>query len=133
MSDIKCRSAILPLRNQQLLVYWLSAIGHCPEGGRQCMAFLNDHYLKLRAGYLFPEIARRVSTYAADNPGTAKNIIRWGIGDVPEPLPAVVREAMHRAVDEMGQRETFRGYGPEQGYEFLRHAIAENDYRARGL
>src|SRR6202023_3876957 len=97
------------------------------------MAFLNDHYLKLKAGYLFPEIARRVNAYAAENPSTAKSIIRCGIGDVTEPLPAAVREAMHHAVDEMGRRETFRGYGPEQGYEFLRHAIAENDYRARGL
>ncbi len=97
------------------------------------MAFLNDHYLKLKAGYLFPEIARRVNAYAAENTSTAKSIIRCGIGDVTEPLPAAVREAMHQAVDEMGRRETFRGYGPEQGYEFLRHAIAENDYRARGL
>ena len=97
------------------------------------MAFLNDHYLKLKAGYLFPEIARRVNAYAAENPSTAKSIIRCGIGDVTEPLPAAVREAMHQAVDEMGRRETFHGYGPEQGYEFLRHAIAENDYRARGL
>jgi LL-diaminopimelate aminotransferase len=97
------------------------------------MAFLNDHYLKLKAGYLFPEIARRVNVYAAENPNSAKSIIRCGIGDVTEPLPAAVREAMHQAVDEMGRRETFRGYGPEQGYEFLRHAIAENDYRARGL
>jgi LL-diaminopimelate aminotransferase len=100
---------------------------------RNAMAFLNDHYLKLKAGYLFPEIARRVNAYAAENPSTAKDIIRCGIGDVTEPLPAAVREAMHRAVDEMGRRETFRGYGPEQGYEFLRRAIAENDYRARGL
>jgi LL-diaminopimelate aminotransferase len=97
------------------------------------MAFLNDHYFKLKAGYLFPEIARRVNAYAAENPGAAKDIIRCGIGDVTEPLPAAVREAMHHAVDEMGRRETFRGYGPEQGYEFLRRAIAENDYRARGL
>src|SRR6267154_354235 len=65
------------------------------------MAFLNDHYLKLKAGYLFPEIARRVNTYAAENPGTAKNIIRCGIGDVTEPLPGAVREAMHHADDEI--------------------------------
>src|SRR6202048_2989954 len=97
------------------------------------MAFLNDHYLKLKAGYLFPEIARRVNAYAAENPSTAKSIIRCGIGDVTEPLPAAVREAMHQAVDELGRRETFRGYGPEQGYEFLRHAIAGNDYRLRGI
>jgi LL-diaminopimelate aminotransferase len=97
------------------------------------MAFLNDHYLKLKAGYLFPEIARRVNAYAAENASAGKHIIRCGIGDVTEPLPAAVREAVHRAVDEMGRRETFRGYGPEQGYEFLRRTIAENDYRARGL
>jgi LL-diaminopimelate aminotransferase len=97
------------------------------------MAFLNDHYLKLKAGYLFPEIARRVNTFAAEHPAAVKRIIRCGIGDVTEPLPAAVRQAMHRAIDEMGQRETFRGYGPEQGYEFLRRAIAENDYRAHDL
>jgi LL-diaminopimelate aminotransferase len=97
------------------------------------MAFLNDHYLKLRAGYLFPEIARRVNAFCSSNPEAAKRLIRCGIGDVTEPLPAAAREAMHRAIDEMGTREGFHGYGPEQGYEFLRHAIAENDYRAKGL
>ena len=97
------------------------------------MAFLNDHYLKLRAGYLFPEISRRVASYSAQNPDAAKRLIRCGIGDVTEPLPLAVREAMHAAIDEMGARETFHGYGPEQGYEFLRHAIAENDFRAKGL
>jgi LL-diaminopimelate aminotransferase len=97
------------------------------------MAFLNDNYLKLRAGYLFPEIARRVNAFCVANPDAAKRLIRCGIGDVTEPLPEAVRSAMHAAVDEMGHRETFRGYGPEQGHEFLRHAIAENDYRAHGL
>ena len=97
------------------------------------MAFLNDHYLKLRAGYLFPEISRRVASYSAQNPDAAKRLIRCGIGDVTEPLPLAVREAMHAAIDEMGARESFHGYGPEQGYEFLRHAIAENDFRAKGL
>lgn len=97
------------------------------------MAFLNDNYLKLRAGYLFPEIARRVNAFCTANPEAAKRLIRCGIGDVTEPLPEAVRAAMHKAVDEMGERGTFRGYGPEQGYEFLRHAIAENDYRAHGL
>jgi LL-diaminopimelate aminotransferase len=97
------------------------------------MAFLNDHYLKLKAGYLFPEIARRVNAYVAEHSDTAGRLIRCGIGDVTEPLPRAVREAIHRAIDELGRRETFRGYGPEQGYEFLRHAIAENDYRTRGL
>src|SRR5690606_3841383 len=90
----------------------------------------NDNYLKLKAGYLFPEIGRRVKAFADSNPQA--KLIRLGIGDVTEPLPEAVREAMHAAVDEMGQRETFRGYGPEQGYDFLREAIAGNDYRARG-
>lgn len=97
------------------------------------MAFLNDHYLKLKAGYLFPEIARRVKLFAEQNPQAASEMIRCGIGDVTEPLPEAVVRAMHRAVDEMGTREGFHGYGPEQGYEWLRHTIAQHDYRARGL
>jgi LL-diaminopimelate aminotransferase len=97
------------------------------------MARINDHYLKLPAGYLFPEIGRRVARFAAENPQAAAKIIRMGIGDVTEPLPPAVIEAMHKAVDEMGRREAFRGYGPEQGYDFLRAAIAEHDYRARGV
>ncbi len=97
------------------------------------MAFLNDHYLKLKAGYLFPEIARRVKVFADVHPDAAARIIRCGIGDVTEPLPLAVTAAMHRAVDEMATREGFHGYGPEQGYEWLRHAIAENDFRARGI
>lgn len=97
------------------------------------MAFLNSHYLKLKAGYLFPEINRRVKAFTDANPAGAARLIRCGIGDVTEPLPATVRRAMHAAVDEMGARESFRGYGPEQGYEFLREAIAENDYRQRGI
>jgi len=97
------------------------------------MAFLNDNYLKLKAGYLFPEIGRRVKAFCEANPEAAKRLIRCGIGDVTEPLPAAVISAMHKAVDDMGSRETFRGYGPEQGYEWLRHAIAENDFRSRGL
>ncbi len=94
------------------------------------MAYVNDHYLKLKAGYLFPEIGRRVKKFSEEHPDA--KIIRLGIGDVTEPLPAAVREAMHAAVDEMGQRETFRGYGPEQGYDFLRNAIAVNDFQSRG-
>jgi len=97
------------------------------------MAFLNDHYLKLKAGYLFPEIARRVKVFAEANPEAAKRIIRCGIGDVTEPLPAAVVQAMHAAVDEMATRDGFHGYGPEQGYEWLRSAIAQHDYRAHGL
>lgn len=94
------------------------------------MAYVNDHYLKLKAGYLFPEIGRRVKKFSEEHPDA--KFIRLGIGDVTEPLPAAVREAMHHAVDEMGQRETFRGYGPEQGYDFLRNAIAQNDFQSRG-
>jgi len=93
------------------------------------MAYLNENYLKLQAGYLFPEIARRVRDFCEANPEAARGLIRCGIGDVTEPLPRVVIDAMKRAVDELGNRETFRGYGPEQGYEFLRSTIAQHDYR----
>ncbi len=93
------------------------------------MARINDHFLKLKAGYLFPEIGRRVSAFTESHPEKAANLIRCGIGDVTEPLPEAVREAMHKAVDELGERETFRGYGPEQGYEFLREAVAKNAYQ----
>jgi LL-diaminopimelate aminotransferase len=96
------------------------------------MAYLNENYLKLQAGYLFPEIARRVREFYA-NPESAKRLIRCGIGDVTEPLPRAAVEAMKRAVEELGQRETFRGYGPEQGYEFLRSTIAQHDYRDRKI
>jgi LL-diaminopimelate aminotransferase len=97
------------------------------------MAYLNDNYLKLKSGYLFPEIARRVKAFCDQNADAAKRLIRCGIGDVTEPLPPAVIAAMHKAVDDMSRRETFRGYGPEQGYDFLRSAIAQNDYRARGI
>ncbi|MEY2408728.1 MAG: LL-diaminopimelate aminotransferase [Verrucomicrobiota bacterium] len=97
------------------------------------MAYLNDNYLKLKAGYLFPEIGRRVKAFCEANPEAAKRLIRCGIGDVTEPLPAAAVGALHKAVDEMAQRESFRGYGPEQGHEFLRAAIATNDYRDRGI
>ena len=97
------------------------------------MAYLNDNYLKLQAGYLFPEIARRVREFSEANPDAARRLIRCGIGDVTEPLPPAIIAAMHRAVDELSVRETFRGYGPEQGYEFLREKIAQYDYRDRGV
>ncbi len=97
------------------------------------MAYLNENYLKLKAGYLFPEIGRRVSVFTADHPEAAKRLIRCGIGDVTEALPACSRAAMHAAIDELGDRATFKGYGPEQGYEFLRSAIAGHMFRARGL
>jgi LL-diaminopimelate aminotransferase len=97
------------------------------------MALINENFLKLKAGYLFPEIARRVKVFVEGNPEAAKKLIRCGIGDVTEALPEAVRYAMHEAVDEMGNRGTFKGYGPEQGYDFLRKAIAENDFQARGV
>ena len=97
------------------------------------MAFLNDNYLKLQAGYLFPEIARRVREFCAANPEAAQRLIRCGIGDVTEPLPPAVIAAMHHAVDELSVRETFRGYGHEQGLESLREKIAQQDYRDRGV
>ncbi|MFB2937083.1 LL-diaminopimelate aminotransferase [Aerosakkonemataceae cyanobacterium BLCC-F154] len=94
------------------------------------MATINDNYLKLKAGYLFPEIARRVNAFAEANPDA--KIIRLGIGDVTEPLPEACRTAMIKAVEEMGDRNTFKGYGPEQGYAWLREKIAANDFQARG-
>jgi LL-diaminopimelate aminotransferase len=94
------------------------------------MATINDNYLKLKAGYLFPEIARRVNAFAEANPEA--KIIRLGIGDVTEPLPEACRTAMIEAVEEMGDRTTFKGYGPEQGYAWLREKIAAHDFQARG-
>ncbi len=94
------------------------------------MATINDNYLKLKAGYLFPEIARRVRTFAEAHPDAP--IIKLGIGDVTEPLPQACRNAMSKAVDEMGDRATFQGYGPEQGYGWLREKIAAHDFQARG-
>jgi LL-diaminopimelate aminotransferase len=95
------------------------------------VARLNEHYAKLPASYLFPEIGRRVRAYQAANPDA--KVIRLGIGDVTEPLAPSIVAAMHEAVDEMGKRDTFKGYGPEQGYDFLVEAIRENDYKARGV
>jgi LL-diaminopimelate aminotransferase len=95
------------------------------------MARINDHYLKLAAGYLFPEISRRVRVYQEQNPSA--ELIRLGIGDVVLPLPQSVRDAIHQAVDELGTEQGFRGYGPEQGYAFLREAIAVNEFQPRGV
>ncbi|CCQ48769.1 LL-diaminopimelate aminotransferase [Crocosphaera watsonii WH 8501] len=94
------------------------------------MATINDNYLKLKAGYLFPEIARRVNTFVESNPSA--NIIKLGIGDVTEPLPEACRTAMIKAVEDMGDRSTFKGYGPEQGYGWLRETIAAQDFQSRG-
>jgi LL-diaminopimelate aminotransferase len=95
------------------------------------MIKVNEHYLKLQAGYLFPEVARRVRAYQAKNPKI--KIISLGIGDVTQPLARAVISAMKKAVAEMAQTETFRGYGPEQGYDFLINAIIENDFNARSV
>ncbi len=95
------------------------------------MTQINQNFLKLPGSYLFSEIARRVSAYTTAHPEA--KMIRLGIGDVTRPLVPAVIAAMHSAVDEMGTFEGFHGYGPEQGYEFLRNAIAEHDYAARGM
>lgn len=95
------------------------------------MARINDNFLKLKGGYLFSEIARRVDEFKKANPDRPP--LRLGIGDVTRPLVPVVVEALKKASEEMGSSETFRGYGPEFGYEFLRKAIAENDFKARGV
>ncbi|MBC8391250.1 MAG: LL-diaminopimelate aminotransferase [Deltaproteobacteria bacterium] len=94
------------------------------------MIRINEHYLKLQASYLFSEIAKRVSAYQAENPD--REIIKLGIGDVTRALPRACIEAFHRAIDEMGEESTFRGYGPEQGYLFLREKIASGDFQSRG-
>ena len=95
------------------------------------MAYVNENFLKLAPSYLFSDIAKKVAAYKEANPD--KRIIRLGIGDVTQPLAPAVIEAMHKAVDEMAHVETFRGYGPEQGYDFLQKAIIENDFRPRGI
>jgi LL-diaminopimelate aminotransferase len=94
------------------------------------MIRINENYRKLQASYLFADIARRVNAYTAANPD--KPIIRLGIGDVTEPLPPACIAALHAATDEMASRSTFKGYGPEQGYGFLRDLVAQHDYAARG-
>src|ERR1043165_6969641 len=91
----------------------------------RAMARINEHYAKLPASYLFPEIGRRVRAYQAANPDA--KVIRLGIGDVTEPLAPAITAAMHVAVDEMAKRETLKGYGPEQGYDFLVEAIRKHD------
>ena len=95
------------------------------------MLKINSNYQKLPGSYLFSEIARRVQIFSQEHPDA--DIIRLGIGDVTLPLPEAVILAMHAAVEEMGHKETFRGYGPELGYDFLRQAILDHDYKARGV
>jgi LL-diaminopimelate aminotransferase len=94
------------------------------------MITINEHYHKLQASYLFSTIAKRVAEYQKNNP--EKEIIKLGIGDVTKPLPPSCIKAFHAAVDEMADEKSFRGYGPEQGYDFLRKAISENDFQSRG-
>ena len=91
---------------------------------------INENYQKLPGSYLFSTIAKKVAAYTQANPD--KDMIRLGIGDVTQPLAPAVIAAMHKAVDEMADAATFRGYAPDLGYEFLRSAIAENDYKSRG-
>ena len=92
---------------------------------------INDHYMNLASNYLFADIAKKVQAFKAENPEA--DVISLGIGDVTQPLCSAVVEALHKAADEMGQSATFRGYGPERGYDFLRNAIVEHDYRSRGI
>ena len=94
------------------------------------MVQVNENYLKLKAGYLFPEIAKRVKNYSQNN--NSADIIKLGIGDVTEPLPKSCIEAMSKALNEMGTNEGFKGYGPEQGYSWLREKISENEFILRG-
>ena len=95
------------------------------------MARVNEHYLKLKAGYLFPEIGRRVRAFAAANPSA--KVIRLGIGDVTRPLPPAILSAFHDAVSELGDEKTFMGYGPEQGYDFLIDTLIEKAYAPLGV
>ncbi|MDQ2086083.1 LL-diaminopimelate aminotransferase [Herbivorax sp. ANBcel31] len=95
------------------------------------MAKINENYLKLQGSYLFAEISKRVNNFKKENPDAG--IIKLGIGDVTKPLAPAVIEKLHQAVDEMADAETFKGYGPEQGYQFLAEKIIENDYSSRGI
>ena len=95
------------------------------------MALVNEHFLKLPGSYLFSDIAKKVNTFRITHP--KQEVIRLGIGDVTRPLPPVCIEAMHKAVEEMADARTFRGYGPEQGYDFLIEAIIKHDYLPRGI
>ena len=95
------------------------------------MSLINENFLKLQDSYLFSTIAKKVAKFTEENP--EKKIIKLGIGDVTRPIVPACIEAMHKAVDEIGTKEGFKGYGPEQGYDFLRDAIVKNDYKSRGI
>ena len=92
---------------------------------------INENFEKLPESYLFSTVARKLREFKEANPGV--EVIRMDIGDVTLPIPASALKAMHGAVDDMAEKTTFHGYGPEQGYDFLREAVAENDYKARGV
>lgn len=98
---------------------------------QRTMALVNEHFLKLQSSYLFSDIAKKVNGFKVTHPKA--KVIRMGIGDVTQPLAPAVIEAMHKAVDELASKETFHGYGPEQGYSFLIDAIIKNDYASRGI
>ena len=95
------------------------------------MSYINENFMQLQKSYLFSTIAKKVEKYTKENP--KKTVIKLGIGDVTRPIVPECIKAMHKAVDEMGTQEGFRGYGPEQGYDFLRKAILENDYKSKGI
>ena len=95
------------------------------------MVKINENFLKLPGSYLFSTVAKKASAYAAAHPDN--EIIKMSIGDVTQPLAPAVTQAMHKAVDEMSMAESFRGYGPEQGYDFLRNKIVDGDYKSRGI
>nr|MBP8038438.1 LL-diaminopimelate aminotransferase [Prevotella sp.] len=95
------------------------------------MALINEHFLKLPGNYLFADIAKKVNAYKVSHP--KQKVISLGIGDVTQPLCPAVIEAMHKATDEMAKKASFRGYGPERGYDFLREAIIKNDFLPRGI
>ena len=96
------------------------------------MVTVNQNYLKLPGSYLFSNIAKKVSAYKEANPEFKDSVISLGIGDVTQPLAPAIIDALHKSVDEMAHAETFHGYAPDLGYEFLRSAIAKNDYQSRG-
>ena len=95
------------------------------------MALVNEHFLKLPGSYLFSDIAKKVNTFKITHP--KQDIIRLGIGDVTQPLPKACIKAMHKAVEELSSKDTFRGYGPEQGYSFLIDAVIKNDFVPKGI
>ena len=95
------------------------------------MTNINENFLNLQDSYLFSTIAKKVAEFQKNNPD--KKVIKLGIGDVTRPIVPAILDAMHKAVEELGNQDTFRGYGPEQGYEFLREKIVEFDYKKRGV